>query len=244
LPNYKITVEYDGGNYSGWQLQPSGITCQGEIEKSLSKLGNGELIRVHGAGRTDSGVHAKGQVANFNLEKQWDCIELQNALNAHLNSDIKILDCQIVLDDFHSRFSAVKRSYSYRCSLKNSVHNRHYCWQIPFNININLLNNCSELVKGEHDFTSFCKNSDSKPHRLCTVFKAEWSQKDDSLFYTIEANRFLHHMVRYIVGTMMEVARGKLGINQFNSLIENPNREARVYKAPPRGLYLERIDYE
>lgn len=244
MPNYKIIVEYDGTDFSGWQYQQNQRTVQGDIERSIMKLTQGKPVRIHGAGRTDSGVHARGQTANFILDKKWDPTDLRNALNGNLSDDIFVHVCQVVPDDFHSRFDATRRCYRYRCRIKKSVMDRKYVWHVPFDISVKKLQLCSKVIVGERDFTSFCKFNRDQNNSWCFIHQSEWIKDGDFVIFMVEANRFLHHLIRYLVGTMMEVAKGNLTVSDFTALLNARDPQAKIYKAPSCGLILEHVKYE
>lgn len=244
MHNYKIILEYDGTDFFGWQLQKNKRTVQGELEHALTKLENGKLIRVHGAGRTDTGVHALGQCANFKLNKPWESHGLKRAINGNAGKDIRVHHCEEVPEDFHARYSAIKRRYFYKCRLDESIMDRNYVWQIPSDISMRKLRFCANIIFGENDFTTFSKVSNTVKHTRCIIFQSKWIKRGVFVTYMIESNRFLHHMIRYLVGTMVEVAKGTLTEKEFEVLLQSKNPEAKVYKAPAHGLYLERIFYE
>ena len=244
MPNYKIIIEYDGKDFSGWQLQPEKRTVQGELERSLSLLNGDASVRVHGAGRTDAGVHARGQVANFTLEKTWEPEKLAGAINGTNEKDVTVHSCELVSDEFHARFSAVKRLYNYKCFLGTSPLERRFAWEILGSISADPLHRCAEILKGEIDFTSFCKTTAEVENKICTVISASWEETEEMHIFRIKANRFLQHMVRYLVGTMLEVARGRYALSDFNSLLRNKKTKAVVVRAPAQGLYLKKVYYE
>ncbi|MFQ6674268.1 MAG: tRNA pseudouridine(38-40) synthase TruA [Fidelibacterota bacterium] len=243
MPNYKIILEYDGTDFSGWQRQRGQRTVQGELEKALGTLSGGRMVRIHGAGRTDAGVHARGQVANFLLEENWDPVELRNAINGNVGEDILVHRCRAVSDDFHARYSAKRRRYGYYCRVGKSVIDRMYVWNVPHDISMNRLRLCARRIVGDKDFTSFCKFSPGLHSRRCTVYQSKWIKRGDFVSFVIEANRFLQHMVRYLVGTMMEAAKGKFTDREFSAMLEAEDREAKVFKAPARALFLEDVIY-
>jgi|TARA_Y100000310_G_scaffold314455_1_gene363819 tRNA pseudouridine38-40 synthase len=243
LPNYKIVIEYDGTDFSGWQMQRTKRTVQGDIEGVLKKLTAGERVVLNGAGRTDAGVHARGQVANFRLEKVWNSQELKNALNGNLSDDLRILDCTAVPDSFHARFSAARRLYRYYCRLGESALDRRICWCVPKSVVVHKLRQCARLLNGEIDFTSFTKFSSQRDNRCCTVYQSGWNKRGDFVIFTMEANRFLRHLIRYLVGTMVEVAKGGLTVDDFGKTLEVKDPQAKVWKAPAAGLFLDRVSY-
>ncbi|MBC8174768.1 MAG: tRNA pseudouridine(38-40) synthase TruA [Candidatus Marinimicrobia bacterium] len=244
MPNYKIVIEYDGTNFFGWQYQLNQRTAQSEIEYALKKLNNGEPIRIHGAGRTDTGVHARGQVANFSIEKTWVCEKYRRAINGNIGEDIRIKSCEMVSDDFHARYSALRRRYHYYCRTDQSIIDRNYVWQVPENLDLEKMQTCANLIKGENDFTSFCKYSPDLENRRCTFYQSEWIKRKDFLIYRVEANRFLHHLIRYLVGTMVEVGRGKIEVNGFEKILNSKDFRSKVFKAPSSGLFLEEVIYD
>lgn len=243
MPNYCITIEYDGSAFAGWQLQPEQRTIHGELESALAMLNRGKPTRIHGAGRTDTGVHARGQVANFIIDQKWDEEELRRAINGNVGRDVYIHKCQKVDDDFHARFSARSRRYSYRCRINNAILDRNYVWRLGWLPAVEILQACADIVKGEHDFTSFSKWSSGVKNRSCIVQQSRWINDGDFVTYTIEANHFLQHMIRYLVGTMIEVANEKISVEDFQILLEERNPQARIYKAPAEGLILEEVNY-
>jgi len=244
LPNYKIILEYDGTDFFGWQIQQNCRTVQGDLEQAIKRLNKGKAVRVHGAGRTDSGVHARGQVANFVLEKRWELCTLSNALNGNLEDDIFIHFCEVGPDDFHSRYSATRRLYRYYCRITKSVMERKYVWHVPSNISLQKLQQCSKEITGENDFTTFCKFNQDQNNRVCFIYQSEWIKDGDFVIFQIEADRFLQHLIRYLVGTMIEVAKGNLEVIDFIRLLEARDPRAKIYKAPSSGLFLEEVKYE
>ena len=244
LKNYKIEVSYDGTDLLGWQIQKKGRTVQGDIEAALKKIFNQDISLI-GAGRTDSGVHALRQIANFKIESDMNSDALKDALNGNIDRDIYIGKCEVVNNDFHSRFSAIKREYCYRIESSYIPFNRNYAWSLDStNLDINILHECSKLILGEHDFTQLSKKNDDIDNKVCNVFDSDWTINNSSLNYRIRANRFLHHMVRYLVGVMVEVSKKHLlSVSDFKSMINAEERKM-IFKAPSKGLYLENIYYE
>ena len=239
-----MTIQYDGTDFYGWQVQAKGRTVQGDIEKALSIIYPDEKITLLGAGRTDAGVHALGITANVKLPSKLSSNELLQALNGNLNQDVRIDSTEEVEDDFHARFSATAREYEYRFVKLFSPVSRNYTTPLKWEIDKNLLNECAELLPGKHDFTSFCKATAEVDNKICTVFFSNWEESDEMLIFKIKANRFLQHMVRYLAGTMLEVARGRYALSDFNSLLRNKKTNAVVVRAPAQGLYLKKVYYE
>jgi len=243
LPRFKIHIQYDGTGFHGWQVQKEDRTIQGSLDSVLAKLNNSVKINVIGSGRTDSGVHAMDQVAHFDWNTNMDSCKITSALNGNLPEGMRVKDCIVVPDDFHARFSAVKRHYLYTCRTDESIMDRHAVWQTGL-LEIEALNNVSTLLLGEHDFTSFSKYNSEIENRVCTIYLSEWTQSGNIVNYRVAANRFLHHMVRYLVGTMVEITNGKMTISEFKDLLHKPREDVKVYRAPAQGLFLEKVDYD
>ncbi len=242
MPRFNIQIQYDGTRYKGWQLQSGVKTIQGELEKALKVLNKQQPIRVHGAGRTDTGVHALAQEAHFDFKTDMDSCELKNALNGNLPEDIQVRVCRVISPEFHARFSADKRSYVYRCRTDDFLLDRRFTWRTGI-LDIPLLNSAAEIIKGNHDFTSLSRNCNTIENRRCKVYESVWNGEGAIVNYTITANRFLHHMVRYLVGTMVEISRGKYSIDSFTDLLENPREKTKIFKAPSQGLLLQKVEY-
>ena len=238
-----MTIQYDGTSLYGWQSQNSERTVQGEIETALKKIFKNQKINLIGSGRTDAGVHALGQVANIKLDSSMSSEEFINAINGNIGNDISIVDCNEVSSEFNSRFSAIKRQYEYRVSNSYSPITRKYIWHVKDKLNLDKLNECAELVLGEHDFTLLSKKNDDIKNKTCDIYISSWSSNDDYFFYNIAGNRFLHHMVRYLVGMMIEIVVGnKISIKDFRNTLDCIDRKL-LYKAPAKGLYLKNVYY-
>lgn len=242
MSRYKITIQYDGTNYFGWQMQSRERTIQKELETALAPLNNDKRVVVSGAGRTDTGVHAMGQVAHFDLDTNLKTTQLLKALNARLPQDIIIIDVVPVSNDFHARFSAKRRYYRYQCYLGENLLFRNQSWNID-EIEISKLAIFAKSIKGMHDFLSFSKLNKQLDNTLCNIYESEWNKSENMLIFSVCGNRFLHHMVRYLVGTMVAGARGKISLDYFEELLNNPQKDVKIFKAPPEGLILMRIDY-
>lgn len=224
-------------------MQKKDRTIQGKLEQVLAKLNKSEKISVIGSGRTDSGVHALDQVAHFDFNTEMDTYGITSAINGNLPQEIWVKKCAVVPDDFHARFSAVKRQYLYQCRTDGFIMDRHFVWQTGL-LDVEALNNVSKFLLGEHDFTSFSKYNSEMENRVCKIYLSEWTQTGNIVNYRVAANRFLHHMVRYFVGTMVEVSNGKMTMTEFKDLLNNPRKDVKVYRAPAQGLFLENIDYD
>jgi len=244
LSRYKITVQYDGSFFSGWQLQKEKKTVQGEIENALKIItGTKTRIPVHGSGRTDAGVHAFGQVAHFDLDSRLSNNELCSAINFNTSKECKIMSVVEVDSDFEARFNAIKRYYRYQLYTGNSILYRNQTWLIN-DIHLDLLKSLSEIIIGEHDFLSFSKFNPDKSNTKSIIYDSIWKKDKNMLIYDISGNRFLHHMVRYIVGTMVQVSRGQFTINEFRSLLHQPRKNVQIHRAPACGLILLRVEYD
>lgn len=242
MHNYKLKIEYDGKKFSGWQIQPNLRTVQGVIEKTIADI-SGRKSNLICAGRTDAGVHAFGQVANFKSIIDWGADSIMKALNRVLPDDITILSCEEVESDFNARYSALARSYEYRIYNGRSSIRRDFYWNYPTRINLARLKRLSGMLIGEHDFRSFCVKKSQKESNLCTVTNSRWTKKGKDYTFQITANRFLHGMVRGLVGTMIKISAGFLEEQVFEELLTNPKRSEKVFTAPPNGLYLMEITY-
>lgn len=255
MGNYALLLEYDGTAYGGWQIQKNSKSIQEIIEKKLSSLLQ-ERIKLVGAGRTDAGVHARGQVANFHTGAAWSYDKLLYALNGTLPDDIAVRDAASVPDGFHSRYDAVSRRYSYHIVSRKSAISRHTAAFFPFRLSIDAMNSAAACLIGENNYRSFTKYADEQRSFTCTVTRVGWKpaagdRNTDSglpfpvsgLRFDIEANRFLHGMVRAIVGTLIDVGRGKLSPNAFEEILKSQDRKAASMSAPARGLFLEEVKY-
>jgi tRNA pseudouridine38-40 synthase len=243
MPKIKLTLEYDGTRYVGWQIQPNGPSIQQELENALRQLLQTDCDVV-GAGRTDAGVHARGQVAHIVVPKQVESRKMMRGLNALLADDIRVLDAEEVGPDFHARYSAKLRIYSYQLALRPTALERYYSWFVGgYEIDRKHLDTCAAAIVGEHDFTSFCRTESSPLHHLCRVTSARWIDSDARLCFEISANRFVHGMVRSLVGTMVEIARGHRAVEEFVAILAVRDRRAAGMAAPAKGLFLERVVY-
>ena len=242
--NFKLTIQYDGTDYCGWQIQKNAITVQATIKKALEEIVKTNNVNVIGSGRTDSGVHSVGQVCSVKLKTNMTNIQLLKALNSKLPNNIRVSLSEIVDDNFNARFSAVDREYIYKIKKESSPFDYKYYWNYPYDYDINILNNCAKIVIEQNNFYNFCKPSPDIKNYNCTINYSQWEIENDILIYQINANRFLHHMVRMLVGTMLEVSRGKiLEVDFLNLFNQNLNKNM-ILTAPSKGLYLFKVKYE
>jgi len=229
MSRYKIKIQYDGTNYFGWQMQSQQRAIQAEIENALAPLNNDKRVKVTAAGRTDTGVHALGQVAHFDLNTNLKPVQLLKALNARLSHNIRILEVAPKGDEFHARFSAIKRYYRYQCYLGDNLLYRNQTWFIN-EIDKSKLSRFSQKIMGEHDFLSFSKLNKQLDNTKCHIYQSEWIENDNMLIFNVCGNRFLHHMVRYLVGTMIAGAQGKISLEYFEDLLNNPQKNVKIIK--------------
>lgn len=240
---YFIEFSYNGKNYFGYQIQPNAVSVQEEMEKALSTILR-EEIKTTGAGRTDTGVHAKKIFAHFETEKVLD-EDLPRKLNSFLPADISVKRIFPVKDDFHARFDATYRTYEYYISLEKNPFTEESAWQHwrrP--LDINKMNEACSILFEYEDFTSFAKLHTDNKTNLCKIYKAGWEQNGSELKFTVSANRFLRNMVRAIVGTMVDIGAGKLQPEDLRKIIENKNRNSAGTSAPAHGLYLVDVGYD
>ncbi len=242
MRNIKLVIEYDGTDFVGWQRQPNGRSIQEAIEKTLANLLQ-EEVNVIGSGRTDSGVHARGQVANFRCNSKMNVGQFQKSFSALLPEDICIHEATDVDFNFHARYAAKSREYSYSITTKYSALRRRYSWFVKYNIDKTILDDCANIVLGIHDFEGFCKLDAGNEHFLSNVVRSEWKYENTNLIYEIEANRFLYGMVRGLVGTMVDVARGYRSLDDFRRVLIEKVRAKAGTLAPPHGLTLENVKY-
>lgn len=240
---YFVTLSYDGTRFHGWQIQPNGISVQGELQRGLSLLLRQEIV-VTGAGRTDAGVHAKMMVAHFDIESEIGCKQLAYKLNKLLPQDIAILHIEPVSDDMHARFSATLRTYYYYIHTEKSPFERHYSCELHYPLDFKKMNEAARILMEYEDFGAFCKSHADVKTTLCHVTCAEWHQTSPSTWYfEISANRFLRNMVRAVVGTLIEVGRGRMTIDDFRKVIEGKRRTEAGESMPGNALFLVDIKY-
>jgi tRNA pseudouridine38-40 synthase len=243
-----LVLQYDGSRFAGWQRQPTSVTVQGAVEAVLERVFE-RPIKVIGAGRTDAGVHARGQAAHVRVPETWDASRLRRALNSLLPPDVWIAQAYNVTDQFHARYSATSRRYTYQLGTDDesaSPFRRRYEWRTPWRLRDEAaLSASAEALLGEHQFYGFAVRGTAPAtdeHR-CTVTRAEWCHDGGRALFTIEANRFLHHMVRFLVGTMVEIAAGRRTPGSFVELLGASDNRGVSPPAPPHGLFLDRVTY-
>ena len=241
--NFRLILEYDGTDFKGWQVQPDERTVQGELETCLRRL-FGKPVRTVAAGRTDAGVHALGQVANFAAETALPEATVRRALNGMLPPDVAVRGIDEVPLEFHSRRDARRRAYHYRIRCGRRAVGRRYAWSIYARLDVARMQEAASRLLGPRDFTSFCVAASERKNRECRLFESVWEQAGDELRFRIQADRFLRTMVRSIVGTLVKVGSGALAPDQISSILDARDRRCAGPSAPPHGLFLERVIYE
>lgn len=243
--NLKMLIEYDGTDFAGWQRQPQNShqkTIQGELEALLSRVLQ-EPVELIAAGRTDAGVHAKAQVANFLTENRLSIFRLQYALNGLLPSQIKIPEIEEAPENFNARFDANSRTYRYFLLTRHSALLSRFAGIYRYNFDAQAMNACCQKILGQHDFTSFSKANSQTKTRICTIEKARWYQRKNGMMLEIRANRFLHSMVRLLVGTMLKVGNGELSVQNFEEIFAAKDVRMAATSAQPQGLFLWHVAY-
>jgi tRNA pseudouridine38-40 synthase len=242
--NVKIIVKYDGTNYHGWQIQPRGRTIQGELTRVLSLLDH-RALTVHGAGRTDSGVHAEGQVASFMLERDFEPERLRDAINGNLDPDIRVSAVHVVDGAFHARYSAVQKTYKYQIytGAVASPFSYRYCYHFRGRLNVATMREAAGLLRGRHDFSAFTVSDSEAADHIRELRSLDLDQSADVLIVTATADGFLKYMVRTIVGTLIDVGRGRQDAPGLVRALETGDRSLAGPTAPPSGLTLFRVDY-
>ncbi len=243
----KCTVSYDGTNFSGSQLQPNKRTIQFEIEKAIKKIHKGKQIRIYASGRTDTGVHAVGQVFHFETDLVIPRNNWKKALNAILPDDIYVKKVENVSRNFHAQFDAIEKEYRYFVlnNKEADVFKRNYSYYYPFAIDMDKINQACKLFEGTHDFTSFCSaRSTVKGTKVRTLYEVSCERQADEIVFILRGNGFLYNMVRIIVGVLLDVGSGKLSMNEIEEMFRKKDRSAAGKTAPPTGLFLWTVKYE
>ena len=245
MRNIRLLIEYDGTNYAGWQWQKNAITIQETLSKAIEQVIQ-EKVAIYGAGRTDAGVHALGQVANFNTTSIIPSERLIRAINFYLPRDITIKDAADVPESFHAQYCAVSKVYQYTLSndwVRTSL-NRDFCYVCGFQLDMDKMTNAAQYLIGTHDFTSFTTRALQEKNRIRTVKRMEIKKEGKYIYFTVEADGFLYNMVRSIVGTLIEVGRGKIAVENVKDILDARNRNLAGPTAPAKGLCLMEVKYE
>ena len=245
MRNIKLTIEYDGKDFNGWQKQPNKLNIQGEIEKAIERI-TGEEVELNASGRTDAGVHALGQVANFKTNSNIPIEKIPIALNTNLKKSIRILNAEEVDERFHSRLSCKEKTYRY--VINNSEYgtaiyrNMEYC--VPQKLDVEAMQKAAKYFEGEHDFKAFKASGTSSKSSVRTIFKAEVTKHEDRIYIELTGNGFLYNMVRIISGTLLEVGMGRIKPEEVSEIIESKDRLKAGKTLPPQGLFLVEIKYK
>ena len=245
MRNIRLTIEYDGKDFNGWQKQPNKKNIQGEIEEAIKNV-TGEEVELIGSGRTDAGVHALGQIANFKIENNIPIEKIGIALNSQLKKSIVIKKVEEVEEEFHSRYNAKSKTYKY--IINNSKYGTAIYRNLEYNFSVELdVNKMKEAVKyfeGEHDFASFKSSGTSSKNSVRTIYKANVAKEDEKIIITLTGSGFLYNMVRIISGTLLEVGLGKIKPEEISSIIEAKDRQKAGKTLPAHGLYLVEVLYD
>lgn len=244
MPRYFIQLSFKGTHFHGWQSQNNAVTVQSELEKALQTLLN-EPIKTIGAGRTDTGVHARFYIAHFDTNHPLaiDKAQFLYKMNAIIHHDIALYNIYPVNIESHARYSALSRTYTYYISKVKDPFNAEFSWYYAVPLNLDIMNEAAAVIKQHSDFTSFSKLHSNVSNNICTVNEAFWTDRGNTIVFTISANRFLRNMVRSLVGTMVEIGRGKIDGAALNSIFEGKDRRLAGYSAPACGLFLTNICY-
>jgi tRNA pseudouridine38-40 synthase len=242
--NLKLTIAYDGTRFVGWQRQAQGESIQGLIEEALSRL-EGGAVTVHGAGRTDAGVHAEGQVASAHVTVAHDAATVQRAINAQLPPEIRVVAAEDAPTTFHARFSARAKSYRYQIAnvAVASPFTRVFAWHVPEPLDLAAMRQGAAALVGTHDFSAFQSSGSGVSATVRTVTRSEFVERDDLLAYEVDGDGFLRHMVRAIVGTLVEIGRGRRPSDDVRALLVGGSRAQAGATAPAHGLVLVKVEY-
>ena len=240
--SYRLEVEYEGSDFQGWQIQKAGRTVQGELEKALTRLFGEPTVAV-AAGRTDAGVHATGQVVHFRVARHRPVETVERALNALLPQDIYIRKASFASSDFHARFRACWRRYKYLIATQRSALWRRFVWHPRFEYDFDRVTEATHDILGRHDFSSFVLSGADSESTVCQIFRVQWEEKETLRILDIVADRFLRGMVRLIVGTLLEIGRGRFEPRSIPVILEACNVGRAGPIAPPQGLTLVEVGY-
>ncbi len=245
MPRYKAVIAYDGTNYVGFQRQDNGLSVQEAIEKTLKKITQQEII-IYGSGRTDSGVHAMGQVIHFDFPYEKDEEKLRFALDTQTPNDIAVRSLEKVSADFHARYQAHEKTYHYRLNIgrPRNPFKRFYAAYYPYELDVERMQQAANYLLGTHDFTGCCASGSSVEDKVRTIYEASVKKvSDDELLFVFRGNGFLYKMIRILVGTLIKIGNGRLPVDQFQKIIETKDRHLAGPTAHPEGLYLMEVNY-
>jgi tRNA pseudouridine38-40 synthase len=245
MPRYKLTIEYDGTTFVGWQAQDNGVSVQGVLTDAIAAFAS-ERVMVSGAGRTDTGVHALGQVAHIDLAKEWDVDRVRDAINFHLRPQpVAVLKAEQVAADFDARFSAIKRHYLYRIVNRRAdlTLDQNLAWRVPRPLDCAAMHTAAQKLIGKHDFTTFRSTECQAKSPEKTLDRLDVTRDGDEVRVTAAARSFLQHQVRSMVGSLVHVGEGKWSVGDLADALAARDRARCGQVAPPHGLYLVRVDY-
>ena len=243
MPTWKLTLEYDGTRYRGWQAQKNtDRTVQGVLLRATREL-LGQDAAIGGAGRTDAGVHALAQVAHLKARRSLAPGELLRGLNDALPHDVNVLSVEPAAPGFHARHDAASRTYLYRVARRRTAFDKRYVWWVRDRLDVAAMSKAAALFRGRHDFASFCENPEGQESTIVVVESSEVADRGHEIHYRVEASHFLWKMVRRLVGTLVEVGRGKLAVPDVERLLREKSAEPAAWTAPPSGLFLEKVKY-
>ncbi len=245
MRNIKLVIEYDGKDFGGWQKQPGKLNIQGEIERTIENITK-EKVDLIASGRTDAGVHALGQVANFKTNSNIDIEKVAIAINSGLKRTIRIKNAEEVDENFHSRFNCKKKTYRYIIdnSKYGSAIYRNLSYHMPIKLNFEEMEKAIKYFEGEHDFKAFKSSGTSSKSSVRTIYKAEIKKENENIIIELTGNGFLYNMVRIISGTLVDVGLGKIKENEIKKIIEEKDRKKAGKTLPPQGLFLVKVDYD
>lgn len=246
MPKYKCVIAYDGTDFAGYQVQPEKRTIQSEFEAVLAQMHKGTIIKVTASGRTDSGVHAKGQVLHFESPLTFPTENWIKAFSALLPTDIIVLEVDIVPDDFHARFHTTGKEYRYivaRSKLRDPF-KRNYAYHYPYPLNVEAMREAISYLIGTHDFTSFCSAKTEVVDKVRTIKEMDFEESDDFLVFRFVGEGFLYNMVRILVGTLLDVGSGKMSPHDMSGILDKRDRSFAGKTAPAQGLYLWKVFYK
>ena len=245
MRNIKLTIEYDGKDFNGWQKQPNKLNIQGELEKVIGEI-TGEEIDLIGSGRTDAGVHALGQVANFKTNSKMPVEKFPIAINSKIKKSIVIKKAEEVEDDFHSRYHCKRKTYRYIIDNNEtpSAIYRHLLYYFPQKLDVEDMTKAAKYFEGEHDFKAFKASGTSSKSSVRTIYEANIFEENGRIIIELTGNGFLYNMVRIIAGTLLEVGLGKIKPEEIPDIIKEGKREKAGKTLPPQGLYLVKVQYE
>ncbi|WP_047983259.1 tRNA pseudouridine(38-40) synthase TruA [Ornithinibacillus californiensis] len=247
MPKIKCTVAYDGTNFFGFQVQPDKRTVQSELEKALKKMHKGEEIRTYASGRTDAGVHARGQTIHFESKLDIPGNSWKKALNTLLPEDLFIQDAEMVSDDFHARYDVVEKEYRYFIwnAQEPDIFKRYHIYHFPYKLDLKAIEEACRYLEGTHDFTAFSSaKSTVKGEKIRTLYEVSCSKTGEQIEFIFRGSGFLYNMVRIIVGTLLNVGQGRIDPKEIITMLEEKNRQRASKTAPAHGLYLWNVNYK